>query len=189
MIRSLFKKLAPAERVHHIPPGQRVYAIGDIHGRRDLLEQLMAQIEQDHESRRAAAPILVFLGDFIDRGDDSAGAVALAMELERSAIETHFIAGNHEELLLLARGGDPDAARLFARVGGRDTMLSYGVPPQDYDRADFADLPAMLQAHVPDDHVAFFERMRDSVEIGDYLFAITNPKSSVTGDHADNRGL
>ncbi len=169
MIRSLFAKRSQL-RSHSVPDGTRVYAVGDVHGRRDLLDQLLDQIRADLAAAPIQRPVVILLGDLIDRGPDSAGAVAAALDLERSDIETHFIQGNHEELLLLARDGDDEAVRLFARVGGRETLLSYGVDLATYESADFAEVSELARRHVPPEHIAFLARMTDMVEIGDYAF-------------------
>src|SRR3712207_4503161 len=87
---------------HFIPDGQRVYAIGDIHGRSDLLETLLAKIEEDDADRGEADTLLVFLGDLVDRGPDSRGVVERLLNLQGGRYRTSFLRGNHEEVLLRA---------------------------------------------------------------------------------------
>ena len=171
MLRSLFSRsrAAPASPPR-VPDDVRVYAIGDIHGRADLFADLIARIAADHAQRPEKRPILILLGDLIDRGADSAGVVARAVDIAARPDETHVLAGNHEELMLRALDGDGEATRLFCRVGGRETMLSYGVTPDAYDRAEFDDIAQMIRNHVPHDHLAFLRGMEDLVEIGDYAF-------------------
>ncbi len=152
-----------------IAPDERIYAIGDIHGRRDCLDQLLLQIGEDDRSRGPMRTTLVLLGDLVDRGPESRGVIERLSQLDK--IQTCvFLLGNHEEVLIDAWEGDESAARLFHRIGGRETLLSYGVDPADYDSADFARLGALLAAHVPAEHIAFLRGFRDSYRSGDYLF-------------------
>ena len=170
MLKSLFRKSAPSPAPPRVPDDVRVYAIGDIHGRVDLLDNILAQIAADHAARSPKRLIVISLGDLIDRGPDSAAVVERAMALDASADETHVIAGNHEELMLRAIDGDRDALKLFSRVGGRETMQSYGVGQAEYDSADYDELAALMQTRIPQSHVAFLRRLEDVVEIGDYAF-------------------
>jgi serine/threonine protein phosphatase 1 len=154
-----------------VPDRRRVYAIGDIHGRLDLLNRLLTMIGQDDAARPEADTTLVFLGDYVDRGPDSAAVVDLLRQLAGDAtMDAHFLAGNHEEVFLLALGGDERATRLFCRIGGRETALSYGVTPDEYERLSHAEVSARLQALVPGAHRDFLAGLEDVVVIGDYAF-------------------
>lgn len=153
-----------------IPDGQRVYAMGDIHGCLDLFDQLLAQIDADDAARGPAETTLILLGDLVDRGPRSAQVVARARTLRAASPSFRVLAGNHEELLLLALKGEREALRLFARVGGRETALSYGVTPAAYDAADYPDLARLLQAAVPAEDIAFLQAAEDLIVIGDYAF-------------------
>lgn len=166
-----FKRSTPpspaAPRV--LPDGQRVYAIGDIHGRSDLLDRLMSAIDTDDRERGATHTTCVFLGDLTDRGPDSRGVIERAIRYasQNSCI---FVMGNHEEVLINAWEGDLAAARLFHRIGGRATLLSYGIDAATYDAADFEQLARLIADTVPAEHIAFLRRFRDSWRCGDYLF-------------------
>src|SRR3546814_18194718 len=81
-----------------------------------------------------------------------------------------MLAGNHEEVFLDVLDGDLDSLRLFTRIGGRETILSYGVSEHDYDRLDSASLSARIREAVPEHHIAFLRRAEDVIEIGDYAF-------------------
>lgn len=153
-----------------VPDGVRVYAIGDIHGRLDLLDQLLFRIEADERIRGNAKTQLIFLGDLIDRGPDSSGVVQRALEVEQSGRPVRFLLGNHEEVFLKALGGSLEALRFFVKIGGRATILSYGFTEQEYAALDFEDLLQALIARVPDEHVAFLQRFEDRIAIGNYLF-------------------
>jgi serine/threonine protein phosphatase 1 len=157
-------------RTHSVPEGQRIYAIGDIHGRLDLLERLLAGIDGDDAQRGTAETTLIFLGDLVDRGPDSAGVVERLLQFSREADATRFLMGNHEEVFLRALDGDPRSLRLLLRIGGRETIFSYGISPEDYRDLDFEDLVALLRTKVPAEHVQFLSSFERWIEIGDYLF-------------------
>ncbi|MEO9130532.1 MAG: metallophosphoesterase family protein [Sphingomonas sp.] len=153
-----------------VPDGVRVYAIGDIHGRLDLLEELFDQISEDSTARGPATTRLVFLGDLIDRGPDSAKVVERIRQLCLESGNVDVLTGNHEEVFLLALDGDIDAMRMFVRIGGRETILSYGISEDDIARADYAQLCALAQQATPDTHIQFLKLLPDVIEIGDYAF-------------------
>ncbi|MEG8039304.1 metallophosphoesterase family protein [Sphingomonas sp. LR60] len=145
---SMLKKLFRSSRVVSGPAfapeaGSRIYAIGDIHGCRFELEQLLEMIDADDAARGAAETTLIFLGDLVDRGPDSAGVIARLMQLAQERPRVRFLKGNHEELFLHALDGAKDALRMFCRVGGKETVLSYGVDSAEYD---LARLPATGRA-------------------------------------------
>ncbi len=169
MLGSLFRS-KPGVRPPSVPDDVRVYAIGDVHGCDELLGQLLDRIDADDAGRAPKRTILVFLGDLIDRGDRSAAVVDRVLRLTAGAREVRVLAGNHEELLLRTLSGDREAAKIFVRAGGRETVLSYGVAQADYDRADFDQLPDVIRAHMPSGHIAFLESLEDLIEVGDYAF-------------------
>ena len=153
-----------------LPDGMRVYAVGDIHGRLDLLDDLLARIDADDAARGSAETTTIFLGDLVDGGPEAAGVVERLRLLGRSGRRVRFLAGNHEEILLEAVSGDLKALKLLCRVGGRETALSYGMSGADYDRLSFDGLAAALRESVPAEHRRFLESFEDSITLGDYLF-------------------
>lgn len=161
-----------------IPDGQRVYAIGDIHGRRDLLDDLLARIDHDDRDRPPAATTLVFLGDIVDRGPESAQVVERLRGLAATR-NARFLTGNHEELFLLALRGDPEALRVFCRAGGRETLLSYGMGAAEYATLRYEEIAERLAALVPAAHRAFVESFEDRIVIGDYAFVHAGVKPGV----------
>ncbi len=170
----IFKKffaraVDPDPQVYALPEGERVYAIGDIHGRRDCLDALIALIDVDNAARGKADTKLIFLGDLVDRGADSRGVVERAMHIAKSP-KTVLLMGNHEEILIRAWEGDRKAAGLFHRVGGRETLLSYGVTEAEYDACDLGDLAELVAQHIPVEHVTFMKNFIDQWRCGDYLF-------------------
>lgn len=152
-------------------PGHCVYAIGDVHGQVGQLRRLVAAIVARAQADRARGevPVAVFLGDYIDRGDDSRAVVDLLCGLPQSEPDLHwvFLAGNHEASVL-GFLDDPQTHAPWLRFGGFETMASYGVPPaaaetprQSRDR---------LAQALPDHHLRFLKGLSHSYENGDYVF-------------------
>lgn len=151
-----------------IPPGQRVYAVGDIHGRRDLFEVLVEAIEADDAAAHPADTTIILLGDLVDRGTDSAGVIALARSWQARR-RVRILGGNHEEMFLRSLD-ELEMFRHFLRHGGRDTALSYGIDREAFLAADLEEAQRLLRDHVPAEDIAFLEGFEDMVTIGDYLF-------------------
>jgi len=152
-----------------IPDGERVYAVGDVHGCADQFEALLAAIDADDAARGSADTTLVLLGDLVDRGPASRRVVERAMQLSASP-RFALLKGNHEEMLLRAASGHRPSLQLFNRHGGRETLLSYGVDAATYDEASFEELEALIVQAVPDAHRAFLDAGRPHLTIGGYLF-------------------
>jgi serine/threonine protein phosphatase 1 len=153
-----------------MPAGQRIYAIGDIHGRLDLLEKLLEEIRRDDSTRAKADTLLIFLGDLVDRGPHSFGVIERLIKLRDEGVEAKFLLGNHDEVFLKAATGNEKAIRMLSRIGGRETILSYGVDPEEYQSCDFDELAALLARKVPETHIEFLSSFDDYAEVGDYLF-------------------
>lgn len=171
-LRKLFGGPA-STNTSRIPDGQRVFAIGDIHGRLDLFEALMSAIEAEDEKRGPADTTIILLGDLIDRGPASLGVLSLARQWqsERRAANKamHILMGNHEEMLLdsLER---LEVLRHFVQHGGRETILSFGVDEKAYAEASWEELHALLNQVVSDEWVNFIKSFEKSILIGDYAF-------------------
>lgn len=158
-------------RTERVPDGVRVYAIGDIHGRLDLLDQLLASIAADDRTRgNGVETLYIFLGDLIDRGPDSSGVVERLMAFSRSGANVRFLMGNHEQVFLQALEGDRRALRFLSRIGGRETLQSYGIGEEDYKALDFDELAAHAADKVPAEHIAFLSGFENMIRLGDYLF-------------------
>jgi serine/threonine protein phosphatase 1 len=181
VLRKLFARTESEPRSRHIPEGQRVYAIGDIHGRQDCLKILLRKISADDAARPPADTTLVLLGDLVDRGEDSRGVIETAMRLAQHG-KAIFLMGNHEETLIRAWEGDKRATGLFHRVGGRETLESYGVTDDEYEACDVGQLTTLIAARVPLAHIAFLRSFVDQWACGDYLFVHAGIRPGVALD-------
>lgn len=167
LLRSSRLPIAPAPAV---PAGTRIYAVGDVHGCREQLDRVLAMIDDDNARRPAADTMLIFLGDLVDRGPDSAGVLDRLLALSTARAGVRFLKGNHEEVFLQALDGAKDALRLFCRVGGRETMLSYGLGAADYDALDYTELAVRMDGLIPAAHRDFVAGFEDMIVVGDYAF-------------------
>ena len=161
---------APADRVQRLPDGYRLYAVGDVHGRDDLLAQLIASIETDSEERGPAKLILVFLGDLIDRGPDSCGVVERLRTYRPPGVRLVFLAGNHEEVLLRILDGEAQLIPDWLRFGGAECIASYGIDQARLRRMSLRRAQESIGAAIPPAHAEFLRSFDDTFRAGDYLF-------------------
>jgi serine/threonine protein phosphatase 1 len=166
-LRQLFRR-SQVRMDAAVPAGERIYAIGDIHGRLDLFEAMIAAIERDDAARGSAQTTVILLGDLVDRGPESAGVVTRAMQWCEER-KVRIIGGNHEELFLESFSNE-HAMRNFLRYGGRETVLSYPVDPRAFHLADIPETQAMMARAVPQAHRDFIARFEPAIQVGDYLF-------------------
>lgn len=153
-----------------LPEGQRIYAIGDVHGRADLLAPLLARIDVDLRRRPIAHPTQVFLGDYIDRGPNSRQVIDLLIAFRRQH-KSLFLKGNHE-LYAMQVLSDPSLLSEWKQIGGISTLLSYGVTPSG--RADpkaDQDITNSFRQALPNSHRRFIESLALSFTCGDFFFA------------------
>jgi len=168
-IRQIFRPVPkPSRPPPIIPDGQRVYAIGDIHGQLDLFNALINAVEQDDSGRTPAHTTIILLGDLIDRGADSAGVIAAARDLQARR-NVRIIAGNHEEMFLQSLENS-EILRRFLKFGGRETLLSYPVDPEACHGLSLEDTRALMRRVVPAADIAFLRGFEDRIAIGDYQF-------------------
>ncbi len=176
-----------------IGPAHRVlYAVGDIHGRRDLLEAMVEMIAHDLAKTCAESPTVIFLGDYIDRGPDSRGVIETLLRLQTAAaFEVVTLRGNHEQFILsfLAEEGGM-LAGAWLDHGGRDTLASYGVvlPTHRLDAEGWKRTAADLAAAMPPSHLAFLQATQMTAVFGDYLFvhAGVRPKIALADQAVDD---
>lgn len=190
MLAKLFSSLGkPAQKPRaSVPAGERVYAIGDIHGRLDLLDALLDSIRSDSARRDPAETSLIFLGDLIDRGPSSAQVVERLLQLGNAQPGTRFLLGNHEEVFLTALSGDEKGLRFFTKIGGRETLLSYGISEEQYRDLDYGELLDALKSLVPQSHIDFLSAFEDLIVVGDYAFvhAGVRPEQPLTAQRASD---
>ncbi|MEZ5743381.1 MAG: metallophosphoesterase [Sphingomonadaceae bacterium] len=179
IINRLFRARQPG-RLPAVPDGQRVYAIGDIHGRLDLFGALVQAIERDDKARGAADTTVILLGDLIDRGPHSARVINAARSWGEGR-KVRYISGNHEEMFLLSFYRR-DVLRNFLKWGGKETILSYGITPEAFDEANMHELQDMLLDAVPAEDRKFINEFELMIEIGDYLFVHAGIRPAVPLD-------
>jgi serine/threonine protein phosphatase 1 len=183
VLRTKTSKLKP-----RIPSGQRVYAIGDVHGRADLLANLFARIDADLQARPIPHPIQVLLGDYIDRGPDSRQVIDLLIGRRRSH-DLIPLKGNHEQCALNVLL-DPSSLLQWKSIGGLNTVLSYGVTPRWND--DFQSISAVALAftnNLPEPHRRFLQGLPLSLTCGDFFFVHAGARPGIRLQEQSERDL
>lgn len=165
-----------------VPEGERLYAVGDVHGRLDLLTDLLDTITADDDSREPADTRIVLLGDLVDRGPESKQVIEHLITRDWGKRTPVFLKGNHEEVFLLTLAGNLEATRWWTKIGGAETMLSYGVDEELIESDDTLALSEDFVPRVPDAHVAFLHKLRDSLVVGGYCFVHAGIKPGVPLD-------
>jgi serine/threonine protein phosphatase 1 len=150
---------------------RRVYAIGDVHGRVDQLVKLIALIQNECEAGSRPNQIdIIMLGDYIDRGRDSAATLNLLLNLKLPNINLTLLRGNHEQMFLeIAQ--QPKRLEQWLTYGGLETLASYGLPSQLLYSADNDKIFLALQQAVPQSHFDLLNKMPLSLSIAGYFFA------------------
>ena len=154
------------------PEGQRIYAVGDIHGRLDLLEKLHQSISE-HANKGPAeiTKTIVYLGDYVDRGISSKGVIDFLLDTRSENFKSVHLKGNHEDVMLRFLE-DPSLGPAWFSIGGNATVLSYGVgiPKGLSGTEKFQHIRRELLRLIPPDHLAFLARLDLTFEAGDYFF-------------------
>ena len=181
MFSRLFSRSAPqpATVSAQVPPGSRIYAIGDVHGRADLLERLRTAIVEDAGSHPVERKVVVYLGDYVDRGSDSRGVVDLLAKEALPGFESVFLKGNHEDSMLQFLT-DPAIAPAWMAYGGEATLYSYGVRPPDARRVE--DILAAQKAFIaalPPEHLDFLKWLKLVHIEGGYAFVHAGFRANV----------
>jgi serine/threonine protein phosphatase 1 len=163
-------------RFHKTPAtvaGSLVYAVGDIHGRYDLLQAMLRLIVADAAARaEGRQAMLVLCGDYVDRGPDSARVLTALDWMRRDGrLDLRLIKGNHEAAFL-AFLKDPQEGGPWLDFGGDATLSSYGVaPPHEYDDpTDLVRARDDLLERMPAAHLRLLRELEMMVVIGDYAF-------------------
>ena len=176
----------PENAAARAPEGTRVYAVGDIHGRADLLGRLHRKILDDAADAADAGPrrlVVVYVGDYVDRGPDSFGVVEALIEKPLAGFERHHLKGNHEDFLLrfLETGSHGET---WMMNGARATLESYGVEWSDmaYGADGLAAARQKFADAMPESHLRFFHGLEPKHREGDYLFVHAGIRPGVALD-------
>ena len=167
------------------PARTRIYAVGDIHGRADLLFEVIARIDEDIRRRPIRYVVEVYIGDYIDRGPDSKTVIdALAVRMvNHGAI---CLRGNHE-VLIESFLRDPGCFPQWQRLGALQTLASYDIQPRRGETA--AELRQRFLGIFPRTHELFLQCLHDSYCCGDFLFAHAGVRPGVPIEQQDVNDL
>lgn len=190
IISRLWRKRGADAPPPRIPDGTILYAIGDIHGRSDLLQNLRQRIIDDAANMSAGTrKMVVYLGDYVDRGLDSRGVIDLLLE-PFEGFESIHLKGNHEDRLLRYLG-DHTQSESWLPIGGDATIMSYGV------RLPGGLSPSEREAHMwsefrdrlPPEHFEFFSNLQLMHRVGDYVFVHAGVRPGTPIDEQESRDL
>jgi serine/threonine protein phosphatase 1 len=187
MLFGLFGKRGARESEARAAPSvgadRRVYAIGDIHGRHDLLCKLLDKIAADRAAHPAAQYELIFLGDYVDRGNESRDVLDLLSQGPIEGFATTYLRGNHEDYILRFLK-DTKGASSWLYYGGANTLISYGIPvsPLEDDPDRLIAIQQKLRNNLPEAHVAFLRNLETSHAVGDYFFVHAGVRPGVPLD-------
>ena len=172
---------------HAMPEGIRVYAVGDVHGCLEELNRLLDAIDDDL-SRSDVQSHLIFLGDLVDRGPQSAEVID---RIVKGTLPTHHwdcLMGNHEEVMLDCYEGQREIYDRWLRYGGVQTLESYGLESADIFAPEF-DLSAAMREAIPANHIQFLKSLKDYLRLGDYLFVHAGIRPDTPLDDQSPRDL
>ncbi|MFW5443115.1 MAG: metallophosphoesterase family protein [Methylococcaceae bacterium] len=179
-ISTLFKR--KKEKICRISDNTRVYCIGDIHGRDDLLQNIHDKIALDSVNY-SGNKLIVYLGDYIDRGLHSKKVIDLLLKNPLSGFNPIYLRGNHEQVLLDFLNFDPSIATQWLTFGGQATLLSYGVSVSGIPFGEkLVQLQRDLADKIPNEHLTFYSQLEYCYSSGDYFFvhAGVKPKIKLT---------
>ncbi|MEM1399728.1 MAG: metallophosphoesterase family protein [Pseudomonadota bacterium] len=169
--------------VGSVPAGLRIYTIGDIHGRLDLLVEMLGMIVQDATDAPNLDKHIIYLGDYVDRGLESRQVMDLLISDQPYGFEKTFLKGNHEDSMLQFMDGDNDGSMWF-QFGGLSTMASYDVLMNEEGSRDqrLMQVREQLRENLPDDHLTFMRLLEMSISFGDYFFTHAGVRPGVALD-------
>jgi serine/threonine protein phosphatase 1 len=176
-----------ARKKPRVPEGVRVYAIGDIHGRADLLDGVLKRIDADLEENQNSIGLEVYLGDYVDRGPASRDVIDRLIARSRT-FRAVFLRGNHEGYLTDFTT-HPAIFEDWQRLGGLETLMSYGViPSRDSSTNGYARLAVAFDQALPADHRLFLSNLKLSFTCGDFFFvhAGVRPGIPLTKQHKED---
>lgn len=194
-MKSILQKLGgvlkPASSLDaKVPEGTRVYVVGDIHGRMDLLSTLHEKIENDLQERPVQHSVEIYLGDYVDRGPEPGKVIDTLMEGTPVCDERVCLKGNHEDTLLRFLAGSDEVYRSWKTYGGLETLYSYGVKDMPSEEAD--DIKACRQKFLeafPAKQSKFLSNLPLSASVGDYFFAHAGVRPGIALEDQEKRDL
>ncbi len=174
---------------YSLPPRLRVYAVGDIHGRADCLRELQAVIVEHAADDRGFKNIIVYLGDYLDRGPCVRETLDELIDRSLSGFDSIHLMGNHERMLLDFLD-DPAVLKFWLDNGGMATLLSYGVKVSAGTSIEFADdLRNKLKSAIPGSHIEFLRNLKLYYKAGDYIFVHAGIRPGVPLEEQDESGM
>lgn len=195
MLRRLFNRSPKAPTAAPVspglPPGVVVWAIGDIHGRLDLLERLLEAVALGDDPAAFDRLVLVFLGDYVDRGANSRGVIdRLVVLQDEGRYETHFLKGNHEDKMLEFLE-DPSVGPAWCEYGGAEALRSFGlnVPTMKHRVDAWASVSADLRHRLSSRQLRFMRELETSVSIGGYFFAHAGARPGIALEDQSDHDL
>ena len=182
--------MAPTQQTPRarIPDGVRLYAVGDIHGRADLLNDLHGRIAGDADAAPGRRKVVVYLGDYVDRGADSFAVVEGLIARPLPGFESMRLKGNHEDFLLSFLD-DVACGDAWLMNGGEATLASYGVEIGGYGGNALERARLALIRALPAEHLDFFRGLALTYEAGDYLFVHAGVRPGVGLDRQTDHDL
>ncbi len=174
-----------------LPEGLRVYAIGDVHGRDDLLAEAHVKIAADLVARPVDDHRLIHLGDYVDRGPNSAAVIERLVRAMDDDARVLCLKGNHEQMLLEFLDHPVDGGPTFFSNGGLATLTSYGLPPDShfFGNRDMIEAGDRLAAAMPAAHRAFLDFLGLSATFGDFFFCHAGVRPGVPLDRQEAHDL
>lgn len=170
--------------------GDRIYAIGDIHGRYDLLRDLLRRIEAHSNGLPSPRGLhVLLLGDVVDRGPDSAKVLRFLHDWSRNTQGQLMLLGNHEEVMLRVYGGEARLLTPWLRIGGRETLESFGLKiPRREEREDTS-FTKLIGEVLPRELMDFVAGWPLTAQSGDYYFCHAGVKPGVALNRQDRKDL
>jgi serine/threonine protein phosphatase 1 len=185
---SRFDKLRVRGRRPSLPSGLRIYAVGDVHGCLNLLDELLTRIRADIVLHPTIRPVFVFLGDYVDRGPSSRETIDRLIEHGKTS-ESVFLKGNHEHIAIKSLR-DRNLFDQWMRLGGLETLMSYGVPLEALaNTKQIAELQSAFHSALPQTHFRFFRDLQSSFACGDFFFVHAGVKPGVELAHQKENDL
>ena len=190
MVFDFFRRRARPASAPRTPEGARVYAVGDIHGRLDLLRRLHGLIAEDARGAPAATMTIVYLGDYIDRGLDSQRVIDCLLDETPKGLTAIYLMGNHEEVFLQFLD-DAAVGEDWLQFGGDATLYSYGVQLAAAGRSqrNLIDAQLTLRENLPARHLSFLRSLRSQCLMGGYLFVHAGVRPGIPLAEQSDRDL